>query len=77
MNDCQHEHIVDPPPGKVLRVCLDCCKRLIECSWCSATITARTDIASTGWMKSGVSDEKQGGTSAWSWCPSCWYSRRS
>ena len=72
---CSHEHVVDPPPGKVLRVCLDCCKRLIECDHCNAVITARPDIADSGWMRTGVIDYINGHLSQ-SWCPRCWAGRR-
>ena len=50
---CNHDSVVDPPPGKYLRVCLGCGCRLIECSWCDAKTFARPDIADSGWMTHG------------------------
>ncbi len=52
--NCAHANIADPPPGKTLRICLDCCKRLIECSSCDAITTARADISESGWTKFGA-----------------------
>ena len=67
--NCEHKNIVDPPPGKKLRICLDCCKRLIECSRCDAVTTARPDIADSGWVKRGWMDG--GDKVVVSECPDC------
>lgn len=48
---CEHKNIVPPPPGKHLRICLDCCKRLIECDNCDAKLTAGPHVADSGWEK--------------------------
>lgn len=69
--DCPHTHVVDPPPGKTLRICLDCAKRLIECSTCSAVTTAGPGINESGWMKAGVMGEPQVSY----FCPDCWGGR--
>jgi hypothetical protein len=50
---CEHERIVGPPPGKHLRVCLNCGFSLIECEWCDRKTFARPDIADSGWTVSG------------------------
>lgn len=67
---CRHEHIVEPPPGKHLRVCLDCCRRLIECSSCDAKLVAGPDVADSGWTKGS---SVQGGVvfARWHACPAC------
>jgi hypothetical protein len=41
---CAHEHIVDPPSGKRLRICLDCLSRIIECDHCDAKLVAGPDV---------------------------------
>ncbi len=65
-DDCSHAHIVDPPPGKYLRVCLDCLSRLVECNSCPAVTHARPDITDSGWRK-GENDGVR-----WTACPDCW-----
>jgi hypothetical protein len=51
---CTHRHVVDPPPGKHLRVCVDCGSRLVECSLCDTVDVAGSDP--TGWTKHGTKD---------------------
>jgi len=49
--NCSHQNRVDPPPGKRLRVCLDCLHRIAECNTCDATLVASSDAANSGWRK--------------------------
>jgi hypothetical protein len=74
--NCEHEeeHRVYPPPPKVLRICTSCCTRLIECSTCSAVITAGPHIADSGWMKGGT-DYGGETVSRWYACPDCYSAR--
>jgi len=66
---CAHENMADPPPGKTLRICLDCVKRIIECSTCSATITAgHPDLEE--WTKGGTAVGHEV-VSRWYACPAC------
>lgn len=67
---CAHEHIVSPPPGKHLRICLDCCHRLIECSSCDAKLVARPDIGDSGWRKGGTVQSVRM-LDEWFACPAC------
>jgi hypothetical protein len=70
MSNCHHQNLVDPPHDKRLRVCLDCAKRIIECSLCDNK-TVAGDIE--GWMNHGTISS-QGVTQITS-CPSCEYRR--
>lgn len=59
---CTHDRVVDPPPGKHLRVCLDCMCRLVECSHCDEETLAQPDIAHAGWRSSGCTIDGTDGT---------------
>lgn len=65
--DCAHKNMVNPPPGRHLCICLDCAKRIVVCTTCSATTVASTDIVGSGWMKYGT----QGNETVYA-CPGCW-----
>lgn len=69
MSDCSHSEIADPPEGKVLRICLVCVKRLIECSFCDAKITAGHE-GFHRWRNGGVIDAGEI-VSEWRCCPDC------
>lgn len=66
-DECSHDEIVEPPPGKHLRVCLGCGCRLIECDACDAKTFARADISESGWTKGGQIET--GVSTHWSRCP--------
>lgn len=72
---CEHKNIIPAPPGKHLRICTDCCKRLIECDHCSETMTAGPHVVDSGWMRCGGIDDR-GDSWRQSYCPSCWAGRR-
>lgn len=65
-----HLHVVDPPSGKHLRVCLDCVNRLLECSRCDAVEVSGPHVLGSGWAKCGVHDPAYG-VLEWTYCPSC------
>lgn len=65
---CKHGHIAEPAPGKYLRVCLDCCHRLIECSTCDAKLVAGPEVSDSGWVKEGITGEVN---ARWTYCPVC------
>ncbi len=69
---CEHPEgwIVDPPPGKHLRICTGCYKRLIECTDCDAKLTAGPHVHDSEWMRGG----QQRGIhtiNEWTNCPPC------
>ena len=67
---CEHKNIVPPPPGKHLRICLDCCKRLIECDGCSEKMVAGPHVTSSGWREHGWRNP-DGSLSRTTLCPEC------
>ena len=66
---CRHEHLAEPPPGKYLRVCLDCLSRVLECTSCG-TIAA-TPAEAEGWTKGGTMGGGRPATTDWYRCPRC------
>lgn len=69
VSDCRHERIVPPPPGRHLRICLDCCKRLIECNSCDEKLATGPHVTDSGWLKHGRSE--RGDIFNWYTCPRC------
>lgn len=69
---CQHAHLAEPPPGKHLRVCLDCLSRVLECTSCDAI--AATPSETEDWTKGG----QRGGAASLDWyrCAKCNANRR-
>lgn len=67
---CRHEHLAEPPPGKYLRVCLDCLSRVLECTSCDAV--AATPGEAEGWTKGGTfRNSDMARLSDWYRCPRC------
>ena len=66
---CAHEHIVDPPSGKRLRICLDCLSRIIECDHCDAKLVAGPDVSDSGWTSGGMRCGEV--VTRWWTCPGC------
>jgi len=65
---CAHANLAAPPPGKHLRVCLDCLSRVLECSTCG--VIAATPAETDDWRKGGRI-ESNGERFDWYACPRC------